>query len=264
VPDASNNSFFIAMKPAVFLFIALGLVGVRAAPVPRTQSLTQNVCDDKLAIDCTLVRRGKEDGVSSQVGESAVATDKAKAKAKARADKAKTQRANLKVNDPVGYRVKQNRESRRVKYWRDNVETKEQKMKRLQTQNDRRAATAAHPIKGPELKRKQAASSQRWRDKRQHHLASIPPLVTDTNPADSSAQVAPHGARVAVWHPQVQHADAHSFSDRPLAQLTAGHGPSSSVTQAAHDHSAAINFWLSDDLDTVPHLTADDIKLFTS
>jgi len=245
------------MKPAVFFFIALGLVGVRAAPVPRIQALTQNVCDDKLAIiDCTLVRRGNEDGVSSQVGESAVAADKAKAKAKAKNDKKKTQRAYLKVNDPVGYRVKQNRANQRNKAWRDNVETEEQRMKRFQTQNNRQASIKADPIKGPELKRKNVASTQRWRENKKQQLASIPPLVTDTNPADSAAQVAPHGA--------LQHADAHSSSIPPVAQLTVGHGPSSSVTQAAHVHSVAIDYWCSDHLDTLPHLTADDIKLFTS
>jgi hypothetical protein len=56
------------MKPTVFFFAALCLAGVRAAPVPRTQLLTQNVSEDKLAIrpgDCTLARRGDDGEVST-------------------------------------------------------------------------------------------------------------------------------------------------------------------------------------------------------
>jgi hypothetical protein len=57
------------MKSTLFLFVALSLAGVRAAPVPRTQlqGPTQNVCDDNLAIrDCALVRRGDQGEGSNQ------------------------------------------------------------------------------------------------------------------------------------------------------------------------------------------------------
>jgi hypothetical protein len=99
---------------------------------------------------------------------------------------------------------------------------------------------------------------KRLLDKEQQ-LASTPPLVTDTDPADSSTQVAPLTQDGAI-----QQSHAHSSLQQAAPSEAVGHDASSSVTQAAHDHSVAINFWLSDHLDTVPHLTADDIRVFTS
>jgi len=66
------------MKPSLFLFVALGLAGVRAAPVPQAQP--QNVCDEKLAIrNCVLVRRGDVGQGSGQM-DLAVAEQAQKAK----------------------------------------------------------------------------------------------------------------------------------------------------------------------------------------
>jgi len=266
--------FFVAMKPVVLFFIALGLAGVRAAPVPRIQALTQNVCDDKLAIiDCTLVRRGNEDGVSSQVGQSAVPAEEAKqpiarkpitdeAK-KVNAERARIRVADLKLKDPVAYTAMRARKNEQARLRRANTETKDQRMKRLQSLKNYYNSIKADPIRGPPRREQNIATSKRNRLIRKQRLASTTPL-TDTNPADSSTQVAPHGASV---HPQVQHSDAHSYLQQaapPGAQLTVGHGASSSVTQAAHVDSAAIDYWLSDDLDTLPHLTAEDIRLFTT
>jgi hypothetical protein len=162
------------MKPNVFLFIALGLAGVRAAPVPRIQALTQNVCDDKLTIrDCTLVRRGKEDGVSSQVGESAVTAevlDKAK---QVRNETVRIWRTNSKAKNPERYKAQQNKANQSRKLWRAK-ETEDQRMKRLQSEKNRRASIATHPTKGPEHRMKKAVSAKRWRDKMKKEVASSP------------------------------------------------------------------------------------------
>jgi hypothetical protein len=274
------------------------------------------------------------------LGESAVtAEDLDKAKKDKRNIRIRKQQADLKANNPEGYKAKLNRKNQRRQHWRANMETEDGRMKRNQWQQNWRAHIAAHPIKGPEQRAKNAASYKRWldkkkqrlastprlvtdtdpadslitqvvvprtakeirrmkrnqwqrnrrafiathpikgpeqraknaasekrrRDNKKQRLASTPPLVTDTDPADSSTQVAPHGACVTAWHPQVQHSDAHPSLQNALpyvAQLVED-GASSSVTQAAPMHSGATDF-LSLDFDTLPHLTPDDIRLFTS
>jgi hypothetical protein len=283
------------MKPNVFLFIALGLAGVRAAPVPRIQALTQNVCDDKLAIhDCTLVRRGKEDGVSSRVGESAVTAEVLDNTRQVRNEKVRIWRADFKVKDPEGYKAQQNKANQSRKLWRAK-ETEDQRMKRLQSEKNRRASIAAHPTKGPDYRMRKAASAKRRRDKMKKEVASSPldssalqaatearmmakrkwRASTAAHPIKGPAQrkrvaVASQRyrdnkkQRLASTPPLVTDTNTAYSSTQvtpPVAELsTVGHDASTSVTQAAHVHSGATDLD-SDIFDNLPHLNADDIRL---
>jgi hypothetical protein len=163
-------SYLFVMKPNILLFVALGLAGVRAAPVPQTQALTSNDCDDKFDLrECGLVRR-VDDELSSQIEDLSTRKPGSAERNRANMDKAnerarqkrafaaqhpdtpegKRRRANL---DKINERLREQRafatqhpDTQETKLWRANMDKISERVR------EQRVFAKQHP-ESPEGKR---------------------------------------------------------------------------------------------------------------